>query len=295
MSASYDLFCRWKHVQKIQSDNAGALALGVSRATVSLWKQGKNAEIHYIERMAVDIGDSPEMWSAVVMAERSNSEDEKAAWRRIAQNSPRWSWRYASLWVPPYPRRAGYAAGWSCLARYTLCEILYRTVAAFVSSAWQWLGLWLGSCLRPQCSLTDISAALKQRFWVSRQTFWVDADREQRFCALVAVLQMFPPLITTEDSPQIRGKPVQLVCNASSGRVWLLLAHHFMMLPLATAWSSEDLACPGALAQHAAFTSGIKLRLSLNIFECSHRARTQPGQRQIPCDLRRVQLRSTPQ
>ncbi|MDQ7276893.1 DUF3693 domain-containing protein [Stenotrophomonas sp. Sm3147] len=85
MSASYDLFCRWKHVQKIQSDNAGALALGVSRATVSLWKQGKNAEIHYIERMAVDIGDSPEMWSAVVMAERSNSEDEKAAWRRIAQ------------------------------------------------------------------------------------------------------------------------------------------------------------------------------------------------------------------
>lgn len=85
MSASYDLFCRWKHVQKIQSDNAGALALGVSRATVSLWKQGKNAEIHYVERMAVDIGDSPEMWSAVVMAERSNSEDEKAAWRRIAQ------------------------------------------------------------------------------------------------------------------------------------------------------------------------------------------------------------------
>ncbi len=85
MSASYDLFCRWKHVQKIQSDNAGAIALGVSRATVSLWKQGKNAEIHYVERMAVDIGDSPEMWSAVVMAERSNSADEKAAWSRIAQ------------------------------------------------------------------------------------------------------------------------------------------------------------------------------------------------------------------
>jgi len=85
VSASYDLFCRWKHVQKIQSDNAGALALGVSRATVSLWKQGKNAEIHYVERMANEIGDSPEMWSAVVMAERSNSADEKAAWSRIAQ------------------------------------------------------------------------------------------------------------------------------------------------------------------------------------------------------------------
>jgi hypothetical protein len=85
MSQSYDLFCRWKHVKKIQSDNAGAIALGVSRATVSSWKQGKNAEIQYVEQMALDIGDSPETWSALVMAERSNSEAEKAAWKRIAQ------------------------------------------------------------------------------------------------------------------------------------------------------------------------------------------------------------------
>ncbi|WP_057626358.1 DUF3693 domain-containing protein [Stenotrophomonas terrae] len=85
MSQSYDLFCRWKHVQKIQSDNAGAIALGVTRAAVSSWKQGKNAEIQYIEKMALDIGDSPESWSALVMAERSNSEDEKAAWTRIAR------------------------------------------------------------------------------------------------------------------------------------------------------------------------------------------------------------------
>lgn len=85
MSQSYDLFCRWKHVKKIQSDNAGAIALGVTRATVSTWKQGKNAEIQYIEQMALDIGDSPETWCALVMAERSNSEAEKAAWARIAQ------------------------------------------------------------------------------------------------------------------------------------------------------------------------------------------------------------------
>ncbi|MEG2802911.1 DUF3693 domain-containing protein [Stenotrophomonas sp.] len=85
MSQSYDLFCRWKHVKKIQSDNAGAIALGVTRATVSSWKQGKNAEIQYIEQMALEIGDSPETWSALVMAERSNSEAEKAAWKRIAQ------------------------------------------------------------------------------------------------------------------------------------------------------------------------------------------------------------------
>lgn len=85
MSSSYDLFCRWKHVNKLGSDNAGATALGVSRSTVSLWKQGKNAEIHLIERMAQDIGDAPEMWAARVMAERSGSEEEQSAWTRIAQ------------------------------------------------------------------------------------------------------------------------------------------------------------------------------------------------------------------
>jgi len=114
-----------------------------------------------------------------------------------------------------------------------------------------------------RCSLTDVSAALKQRFCVSRQTFWVGADLEQR--------------------------SLRLSCY-----VGLPLAHHFMMLRLAKARPSADLACPVALAQDAARTSGIKLMLFLNIFECSHRARTQTGQRQIPCDLHRAQLRSTP-
>ncbi|MBA0452514.1 hypothetical protein D7Y59_12470 [Stenotrophomonas maltophilia] len=32
-------------------------------------------------------------------------------------------------------------------------------IRAFVSSAWQWLGLWLGSCLRPQTPAKDEIAA----------------------------------------------------------------------------------------------------------------------------------------
>lgn len=85
MSESYDLFCRWKYVKKIDSDNAGAIALGISRGTVSLWKQGKNAEIHLIEKMADDIGERKDLWAARVMAERSSSEQERGAWKRIAQ------------------------------------------------------------------------------------------------------------------------------------------------------------------------------------------------------------------
>ena len=85
MSVSYDLFCRWKHVQKIGSDNAGALSLGVTRSTVSLWKQGKNAEIHLVEKMAEEIGDDPMTWAAQVMAERSGSDAEQSTWARFAR------------------------------------------------------------------------------------------------------------------------------------------------------------------------------------------------------------------
>jgi len=37
--------------------------------------------------------------------------------------------------------------------------MLYRSVVGFVGSAWQWLGLWLGSCLRPETPAKDEIAA----------------------------------------------------------------------------------------------------------------------------------------
>lgn len=49
--------------------------------------------------------------------------------------------------------------GRNTLDMYQECEMLYRATAAFVSSAWQWLGLWLGSCLRPQSPAKDEIAA----------------------------------------------------------------------------------------------------------------------------------------
>ena len=84
MSATYDLFTRWKKQKSIPSDNAGALALGVSRASASLWKQGRNADADVIERMAKDIGESPAAWAARAMAEQSKGEAARA-WARIAR------------------------------------------------------------------------------------------------------------------------------------------------------------------------------------------------------------------
>ena len=52
MSATYQLFTEWKKAKGLTSDNQGAIALGVTRGTVSLWKQYRNAEFRVIERMA---------------------------------------------------------------------------------------------------------------------------------------------------------------------------------------------------------------------------------------------------
>lgn len=153
MSQSYDLFCRWKHVQKIQSDNAGAIALGVTRAAVSSWKQGKNAEIQYIEKMALDIGDSPESWSALVMAERSNSEDEKAAWTRIARKLGAVAMTLVmgvGLASPTHVQAA--ESGNQASTVYTLCEMAYRRI--------RWIWLWMTSHLpsRPPKDQGEIEA-----------------------------------------------------------------------------------------------------------------------------------------
>lgn len=126
MSESYDLFCRWKHVKKIDSDNAGAIALGISRGTVSLWKQGKNAEIQLVERMAADIGDRPDLWAAKVMAERSSSEEERGAWKRIAQKLATTTALLAVMVFPALPSHAQAVQGWVksepvvCIMRNTM-------------------------------------------------------------------------------------------------------------------------------------------------------------------------------
>jgi hypothetical protein len=83
VSATYALFTAWKEKKGLTSDNQGAVALGKHRAVVSCWKQGRNAEIQLIEKMATDIGEEPAAWAMMVMAERTVGE-EKRVLERLA-------------------------------------------------------------------------------------------------------------------------------------------------------------------------------------------------------------------
>ncbi len=59
MSATFNLFVRWRELKGFKSDNQAALALGVPRQTVQNWKDGRNGEPKYIVRMAEDLGENP--------------------------------------------------------------------------------------------------------------------------------------------------------------------------------------------------------------------------------------------
>ncbi|HET7267791.1 MAG TPA: DUF3693 domain-containing protein [Oleiagrimonas sp.] len=85
MSATYELFQEWKKHNGISSDYKGALALGISRGTASLWKSGRNAEAHLIAKMADNIGEDKGAWMAAVQAEKTNSPKERKEWLNLAK------------------------------------------------------------------------------------------------------------------------------------------------------------------------------------------------------------------
>lgn len=58
MSTTYDLFTRWKVLKGFKSERQACLALGVSSGAVVHWKDGRNADVDLIQRMAKDLGEN---------------------------------------------------------------------------------------------------------------------------------------------------------------------------------------------------------------------------------------------
>lgn len=84
MSATYRLFSKWKAAKNLTSDNQGATALGMGRASVSQWKSGRNAEAHVIAKMASEIGEESGAWLAAVQAEKAPTALDRKEWLRLA-------------------------------------------------------------------------------------------------------------------------------------------------------------------------------------------------------------------
>lgn len=85
MSTTFSLFERWKASKGHTSDAAAAKALGVTRAAVSLWRQGRNGKASVLEKMARDLGEDPAQYYLGAMAEAENDAADKRALIRMAR------------------------------------------------------------------------------------------------------------------------------------------------------------------------------------------------------------------
>ncbi len=86
MNASLTLLDKYKAVRGITSDNACAQELGITRATVSRWRNELgHPEADLVEKMCAATGEKLAHWLPLIEAERARSPAARKAWLRLAQ------------------------------------------------------------------------------------------------------------------------------------------------------------------------------------------------------------------
>ena len=86
MTATLDLLDSYKRARKITSDNACAVDLGITRATVSRWRnQLGHPEADSVSLMCERMGEPLARWLPLIEAERARSPEAKKVWLRLAQ------------------------------------------------------------------------------------------------------------------------------------------------------------------------------------------------------------------
>lgn len=85
MSATNDLFERWKAHKRIETDSEAARVLNVSHGAPHHWRQGRNGSAAVIERMAKDLGEDPVPVILQAFAEAARDAEDKRTLGRLAR------------------------------------------------------------------------------------------------------------------------------------------------------------------------------------------------------------------
>lgn len=86
MTATIELLDAFKRAKHIDSDNAAAKLLSVTRASVSGWRNGLSApKPHTVADMCEGIGADVAPWLARVEAERAHSSADRKVWASLAR------------------------------------------------------------------------------------------------------------------------------------------------------------------------------------------------------------------
>jgi transcriptional regulator with XRE-family HTH domain len=86
MTTTINLLDKYRAVCLLQSDNAAALSLGLTRSALSLWRNGKShANATAVERMCQATGQPLARWLPMIEAERARTAGDRRVWLRLAQ------------------------------------------------------------------------------------------------------------------------------------------------------------------------------------------------------------------
>lgn len=154
MSATFSLFERWKAAKGYATDSAAADGLGVTRAAVSLWRQGRNGNAALVERMAKDLGEDPVPVILQAFAEAARDAEDRKTLGRLARKLG--AACLALFVLAPMLSNSANAAtrpGLSANPVYTLCAMVQAWIAGLSRSVSLARARWLTPTEPPQCSL----------------------------------------------------------------------------------------------------------------------------------------------
>lgn len=86
MSATTELFTRWKDAKGHETDSAAAVALGLTKQVVWNWfSRDLNGPVEVVERMAIDLGEDPAVWILQAFKDAEKNAAARKALDRIAK------------------------------------------------------------------------------------------------------------------------------------------------------------------------------------------------------------------
>lgn len=153
-----EFFEKTRQAAGVESFAKLAPKLGISDGAISHYRTGKRVPQVWVvaECLKIQGHPQPEKAAIQIMKSEAQTSPERHFWKRLAATAM--ALMLAVGFALPHEVQAMPQPG-NALHDIHYAKSWIGRIRAFVSSAWQWLGLWLGSCLRPQTPAKDEIAA----------------------------------------------------------------------------------------------------------------------------------------
>lgn len=148
MQNTISLLDKYKQACRIDSDNACAVSLGITRAAVSRWRNGLgHPDADSVERMCIATGENLARWLPLIEAERARSPSVRKTWLKLAQAA---AVLVLTVAAHPATATAAHHAGADSSARNPAASVYYVKFSKWVCRLGMRLALALARLHGPQ-------------------------------------------------------------------------------------------------------------------------------------------------